>query len=76
MAFLNGQESNIFNAKSPQYSGSHKKTAANYPERPLSYKYFMINPQMYYMSLVLRKPVFGVSDLVPHKPGCAITQDG
>ena len=28
------------------------------------------------MSLVLRKPVFGVSDKVPHKPGCAITEDG
>ena len=25
----------------------------------------------YEMSLVVRKPVFGVSDLVPHKPGCA-----
>ena len=28
------------------------------------------------MSLVLRKPVFGVSDLVLHKPGCAATEDG
>ena len=28
------------------------------------------------MSLVLRKPVFGVSDQVPHKPGCTITEDG
>ena len=29
-----------------------------------------------YMSLVLRKPVFGVSDQVPHKPGCTTTEDG
>ena len=29
-----------------------------------------------HMSLVLRKPVFGVSDKVPHKPGCTTTQDG
>ena len=29
-----------------------------------------------YMSLVLRKPVFRVSDQVPHKPGCTTTQDG
>ena len=29
-----------------------------------------------YMSLVMRKPVFGVSDQVPHKPGCTITEDG
>ena len=26
------------------------------------------------MSLVVRKPVVGVSDQVPHKPGCAITK--
>ena len=25
------------------------------------------------MSLVMRKPVFRVSDLVRHKPGCAVT---
>ena len=28
-----------------------------------------------HMSLVVRKPVFGVSDLVRHKPGCAVTED-
>ena len=28
------------------------------------------------MSLVVRKPVFGVSDQVPHKPGCTATEDG
>ena len=28
------------------------------------------------MSLVVRKPVFGVSDQVPHKPGSTTTQDG
>ena len=27
------------------------------------------------MSLV-RKPVFGVSDHVSHKPGCTVTEDG
>ena len=27
------------------------------------------------LSLVLRKPVFGVSDQTPHKPGCTATQD-
>ena len=30
----------------------------------------------YYLSLVVRKPVFGVSDQVPHKPGCTATEDG
>ena len=29
-----------------------------------------------YLSLVVRKPVFGVSDQVPHKPGCTATEDG
>ena len=29
-----------------------------------------------YLSLVLKKPVFGVSDEVPHKPGSTTTQDG
>ena len=29
-----------------------------------------------HMSRVMRKPVFGVSDLVPHKPGCTATEDG
>ena len=27
------------------------------------------------MSLVVRKPVFGGSDQVRHKPGCAITEN-
>ena len=27
-----------------------------------------------YLSLVVRKPVFGVSDQVRHKPDCAITE--
>ena len=26
-------------------------------------------------SLVVSKPVFGVSDLVRHKPGCAVTEN-
>ena len=29
-----------------------------------------------YLSLVVRKPVFGVSDQVRHKPGCTATEDG
>ena len=28
------------------------------------------------MSFVVRKPVFGVSDQVRHKPGCTATEDG
>ena len=27
-----------------------------------------------YLSLVLRKPVFGVSDQGSHKPGCTVTE--
>ena len=29
-----------------------------------------------HMSLVVRKPVYGVSDKVQHKPGCTATEDG
>ena len=29
----------------------------------------------YNMRLIVRKPVFGVSDLVPDKPGCTTTED-
>ena len=29
-----------------------------------------------HLSLIVRKPGFGVSDLVPHKPGCTTTHDG
>ena len=32
--------------------------------------------QVRHMSLVVRKPVFGVSDQVPHKPGSTTTRDG
>ena len=30
----------------------------------------------HHMSLVVRKPVFGISDQVRHKPGCTATDDG
>ena len=30
----------------------------------------------YDLSLLVRKPVFGVFDLVPHKLGCTATEDG
>ena len=29
-----------------------------------------------YMSLVVRKPVFGIFDQVRHKPGCTAIEDG
>ena len=32
--------------------------------------------RLFRMSLVVRKPVFGVSDQVRHKPGCTATEDG
>ena len=38
--------------------------------------YLMSEVGCYYLSLVVRKPVFGVSDLVPHKSGCSATGDG
>ena len=35
-----------------------------------------MRPTEPHMSLVVRKPVFGVSDQVPHKPVCTVTEDG
>ena len=32
-------------------------------------------PDEIHLSLVVRKPVFGVSDQVRHKPGCIATED-
>ena len=38
---------------------------------------FVIQGKMLFnMSLVVRKPVFGISDQVRHKPGCTIKEDG
>ena len=34
------------------------------------------NVGAYNLSLVVRKPVFEVSDQVRHKPGCTATEDG
>ena len=42
----------------------------------LIYSNIDVNTCVIIMSLVLRKPVFGVSDQVRHKPGCTATEDG
>ena len=61
------------------YFGCGSVTCCNmvqsfYKSRNLLYCKHWLN--LYQMSLVLRKPVFGVSDQVPHKPGCTATEDG
>ena len=35
-----------------------------------------VKPPCSYLSLVVRKPVLGVSDQVQHKLGCTVTEDG
>ena len=43
----------------------------------LDYGHLSESPQSFIcMSLVVRKPVLGVSDQVPHWPGCTATEDG
>ena len=42
----------------------------------LNLKISLILAILIHMSLVVRKPVFGVSDQVRHKPGCTATEDG
>ena len=39
-------------------------------------RYMTSDVYLKYMSLVVRKPVFGVSEQVGHKPGCSATEDG
>ena len=41
----------------------------------LALGYYLSKSLGYKMSLVVRKLVFGVSDQVGHKPGCAVTAD-
>ena len=36
----------------------------------------LLGTTRYDLSLVVRKPVYGVSDQVPHKPVCTVTEDG
>ena len=37
---------------------------------------FLNQSQVFHsISLVVRKPVFGVSDQIRHKPGCVVTED-
>ena len=38
--------------------------------------YLEVDDDVFEMSLVLRKPVFRVSDQVRHKPGCTAIKDG
>ena len=45
--------------------------------RTLPYKsIYIARIEVIQMSHVMRKPVFGVSDQVRHKPGCTATEDG
>ena len=45
-----------------------------FPNRLLAL--YFSNLSLQQMSLVVRKPVFGISDQVRHKPGCKTTEDG
>ena len=44
-----------------------------YEEYPI--KIEALECSQHYMSRVIRKPVFGVSDQVRHKPGCTATEE-
>ena len=37
---------------------------------------YMFSYNVDHMSLVVRKPAFGVSDQGRHKPGCTVTENG
>ena len=46
------------------------------PSEQLALKRYSATSIELKMSLVVRKPAFGVSDMVPHKLGCTASEDG
>ena len=52
-----------------------KISVLNHYNQPISFTALNYKSTLH-MSLVVRKPVFEVSDQVPHKPGCTVTEDG
>ena len=63
----------------PGLSGHHPPSPRSVrpsPALPRYVRYVHYAGMLSQMSLVVRKPVFGVSDQVSHKPGCAVTEDG
>ena len=42
----------------------------------INMRHLIEKPALCYMSRIMRKPVFWVSDQIRHKPGCTATEDG
>ena len=47
-----------------------------FSDRPAGIGKMMDSGRKLYLSLVVRKPIFGVSEQARHKPGCTATEDG
>ena len=63
----------------PRVNSAGSTRPVYFPYGELGYHIYMYLHKKfgrYDLRLVLRKPVFGVSDQVPHKPGCTATEDG
>ena len=58
------------------HSNSNDNEEYNFKNKNLTTKKLIMLHALNYLSLVVRKPVFGVSDQVPHKSGCTATEDG
>ena len=63
-------------AQLAQLNSAHQTVSSGPYAGPDVIKALSCSTQLSYMGLVVRKPVFGVSDLVRHKPGCTATEDG
>ena len=53
-----------------------KKVAKTVANKVVNVAKSMLHCDKTKMSRDVRKPVFGVSDQAPHKPGCTATEDG
>ena len=67
----------LFVAFTSLFGSKSDRNATNFEDVLIFWKIMLpLTMRFPNMSLVVRKPVFGVSDQVPHKPGCTATKDG
>ena len=71
------RRSDVLRTRAPEsHRSSRLPVRSRAPVRPMSGGPVRdISVRLKHVSLVVRKPVFGVSDQVRHKPGCTTTED-
>ena len=74
---LTRRRSDVLRTRAPEnYRSPMLPIRSRAPVRPMSGGPVRdISVRLKHVSLVVRRPVFGVSDQVGHKPGCTTTED-